>query len=60
MGIISQKMQVELRFFFFAHCLIVVYIYTKVHGNTLDGIKVIEQTRFSYKKFRRGIIPLKM
>ena len=25
--------------------------------NILDGIKVIEQTGFSYEKFQRGIIP---
>ena len=32
---------------FSAHCLITVYIFTKFHENILDGIKVIERTRFS-------------
>ena len=35
----------------------VVYICTKFHENILDGIKIIELTRFSYQKFQRGIIP---
>ena len=39
--------KVELRFFFSAHCLMVVYICTKFHENILGGIKVIERTRFS-------------
>ena len=39
--------KVELRLFFSAHHLIVVYICTKFHENILDGIKVIERTRFS-------------
>ena len=34
----------ELRFFFPAHPLMVVYICTKFHENILDGIKVIERT----------------
>ena len=34
----------ELRFFFPAHPLLVVYICTKLHENILDGIKVIERT----------------
>ena len=32
---------------FSAHRLIMVYICTKFHENILDGIKVIERTRFS-------------
>ena len=28
----------------------------KFHENILDGIKVIEHTRFSWEKFQRGII----
>ena len=31
-----------------------VYICTKFHGNFLDGIKVIEQTRFNRKKNSKG------
>ena len=34
----------ELRFFFPAHPLMVVYVCTKFHENILDGIKVIERT----------------
>ena len=40
--------------------LYLVYICTKFHENILDGIKVIERTRFSKEKFQRGIIPEKM
>ena len=43
--------------FFSAHCLMVVYVSTKFHVNILNGIKVIERTRFSYQKFQRAIIP---
>ena len=32
----------------------VVYIRTNNHENTLDGIKVIERTRFIYEKFQRA------
>ena len=35
----------------------VVYISTKFHKNILDGIKVIQLSRFSYEKFHRAIIP---
>ena len=34
-------------FFFSAHRLMMVYISTKFHENILDGIKVIERTRFA-------------
>ena len=44
-------------FLFSAHRLMMVYICTNFHENILDGIKVIEQTRFSYEKFQRSIIP---
>ena len=37
-----------------------LYICTKFHENILDGIKVIEQTRFSSEKFQRVIISQKM
>ena len=61
MGKISKghntvKMQVELRVLFSAYCLIMVYICTKFHENILDGIKVIERTRFSWEKNQRAII----
>ena len=36
---------------------VVVHICTKFHENILDGIKVMEWTRFSYEKLQRGIIP---
>ena len=49
-------MQMELWFFFSAHRLMVVYFYTKFHENILDGIKVIERTRFSWEKFQTGKI----
>ena len=46
-GIILLKMYAELWFFFSAIRLMVVYICTKFRENILDGIKVIERTRFS-------------
>ena len=46
-ALFRKKMKMELRFFFFAHRLIVFYISTKFHENILDGIKLIERTRFS-------------
>ena len=36
-----------LGFLFSAHRLMMVYICTKFNENILDGIKVIERTRFS-------------
>ena len=42
---------------FSAHHLMVVYFCTKFHENISDEIKVIERTRFSYEKFRRGMTP---
>ena len=37
MGIISQKLKVELQFLFSAHCLILVYFCTQFHENIFDG-----------------------
>ena len=51
----SKKL--ELRFFFSAHRLMMIYICPKFHENILDSIKVIERTGFSYEKFQRAIIP---
>ena len=56
-GYNSVKIKVKLQFLLSAHCLKVVYICTKFHENTLDCIKVIERTRFSWEKFQRGVIP---
>ena len=42
-----------------ALCLIMLYICAKFHEIILNGIKVIEWTRFLYKKLQRGIIPQK-
>ena len=52
----SVKMWMELRFLISAYPLMMVYICTKSHENILDGIKVIERTRFSLQKIQRGII----
>ena len=43
-----------------AHRLVMLYICTKFHEIILNGIKVIERTRFLYGKLQRGIIPQKM
>ena len=43
-----------------AHCLVMLYICAKFHDFILNGIKVIERTRFLYGKLQRGIIPQKM
>ena len=45
-GHYSVNMYVELWFFISAHRLM-VYISTKFHESILDGIKVLERTRFS-------------
>ena len=42
-----------------AHRLVMLYISTKFHEIILNGIKVIERTRFLYGKLQRGIIPQK-
>ena len=39
--------------------LVMLYIFTKFSEIILNGIKVIEQTRFLYWKLQRGIIPQK-
>ena len=39
--------------------LVMLYISTKFHEIILNGIKVIERTRFLYGKLQRGIIPQK-
>ena len=43
-----------------ARRLVMLYISTKFCEIISNGIKVIEQTRFLYRKFQRGIIPQKM
>ena len=40
--------------------LVMLYICAKFHEIILNGIKVIERTRFLYGKLQRGIIPPKM
>ena len=37
--------------------MVMLYICAKFHEIILNGIKVIEWTRFLYRKFQRGIIP---
>ena len=43
-----------------ARGMVMLYICAKFHEIILNGIKVIERTRFLYGKLQRGIIPLKM
>ena len=43
-----------------ARRLVMVYIFAKFHEIILNGIKVIEWTRFLYEKLQRGIIPQQM
>ena len=50
----------ERRFFISAHRLVMLYISTKFCEVISNGIKVIERTRFLYRKFQRGIIPQKI
>ena len=40
--------------------LVMLYICAKFHEMILNGIKVIERTRFLYGNLQRGIIPQKM
>ena len=40
--------------------LVMLYICAKFHEIILNGIKVIERTRFLYGKLQRGIIPQKI
>ena len=42
-----------------ARCMVMLYICAKFHEIILNGIKVIERTRFLYGKLQRGIIPQK-
>ena len=58
-GIIPQKMSVEWRLFISARRLVMLYICANFHEIILNGIKVIERTRFLYGKLQRGIIPQK-
>ena len=44
----------EFGFLFSAHRLMMIYICTKFHENILEGLKVIEQTRFSFSKISKG------
>ena len=46
--------------FISARRLVMLYICAKFHEIILNGIKVIERTRFLYGKKQRGIIPQKM
>ena len=39
--------------------LLMLYICAKFYEINLNGIKVIERTRFLYRKLQRGIIPQK-
>ena len=55
-----KKTLQELLFLLSTRLLMLLYICTKFHENILDGIKVIEQTRFSLEKFQRGIISQKL
>ena len=43
-----------------ARRLVMLYIYAKFHEIILNGIEVIERTRFLYGKLQRGIILKKM
>ena len=43
-----------------ARRLVMLYICAKFHEIILTGIKVIERTRFLYRKLQRGIIPQNM
>ena len=42
-----------------ARHLVMLYICAMFHEIILNGIKVIERTRFLYEKLQRGIIPQK-
>ena len=43
-----------------ARRLVKLYICVKFHEIMMNGIKVIERTRFLYGKLQRGIIPSRM
>ena len=42
----------ELRFLFSAHCLLMLYISTKLHENISKGFKVIKRTQCPYEIFK--------
>ena len=50
----------RVKFFLSAHCLMVVCICTKLHENILDGINVIEGTRFFIRKISKRYNYVKM
>ena len=54
------KKQVEQLLLISACRLVMLYICAEFHEIILNGIKVIERTRFLYGKLQRGIIPQKM
>ena len=49
----------ERRLIISARRLVMLYICAKFHEIVLNGIKVIERTRFLVRKLQRGIIPQK-
>ena len=49
----------ELRFFSSANYLVILYMCIKFHENILDGIEVIQWTRFSFEQFQRDIFTSK-
>ena len=53
-------MLVEYLLLISARRLVMLYFCAKFHEIILNGIKVIEWTRFLYEKLQRGIIPQKM
>ena len=55
----STNMQVEQLLLISACHLVMLYICAKFHEIISNGIKVIERTRFLYRKLQRGIIPQK-
>ena len=59
-GIIPQKNVGGVTVLISARRLVMLYISTKFCEIISNGIKVIERTRFLYRKFQRGIIPQKM
>ena len=56
----AKKKEQELQFLFSTRPLMLVYICTKFHENIPEGIKVIEQTRFSLEKFQRRVSSQKL
>ena len=54
-----RHVKVNLWFLVSAHCLIISYICTKIHGNNFNGIENTVQTQFHNLTLQRGII-LKM